>query len=275
MKKRIKNSLFQLTSSLEEYISRNKQKILGAAATVPLIAASTISGACAGGCPFGLVNDPYPGQCSRYLDLNGDGICDLSQSASSTATSPTSTGQTSSQSTSQSSSHSTSSQNSAYDSNTGVQDNGNNDPSNASAIQDQGNGGLDNGTLPVDTHNYHILPLTFLLIGGYFFTCYLFQKGILKPQQHKRIWNLLLVGGYAGTGITGVLLTFMVNLGISSIYNPGITYWHAELAILMVVGTLIHLHIYRKPFLKMFKVLFIFGKDSGRKSGLKSVNLSK
>lgn len=29
-------------------------------------------------CPFGLVNDPYPGQCRRYLDLNGDGICDYS-----------------------------------------------------------------------------------------------------------------------------------------------------------------------------------------------------
>ena len=30
-------------------------------------------------CPFGLVNDPYPGQCRRYVDGNGDGICDLSE----------------------------------------------------------------------------------------------------------------------------------------------------------------------------------------------------
>ena len=30
-------------------------------------------------CPFGLVNDPYPGQCRRYVDQNGDGICDLSE----------------------------------------------------------------------------------------------------------------------------------------------------------------------------------------------------
>lgn len=29
-------------------------------------------------CPFGLVNDPYPGQCPRYSDLDGDGICDYS-----------------------------------------------------------------------------------------------------------------------------------------------------------------------------------------------------
>ncbi len=31
-------------------------------------------------CPKGLVNDPYPGRCSRYVDTNGDDICDLSQS---------------------------------------------------------------------------------------------------------------------------------------------------------------------------------------------------
>lgn len=30
-------------------------------------------------CPFGLSNDPYPGECGRYIDTNQDGICDLSQ----------------------------------------------------------------------------------------------------------------------------------------------------------------------------------------------------
>jgi len=30
-------------------------------------------------CPYGLINDPYPGECRRYVDLDGDGICDLSQ----------------------------------------------------------------------------------------------------------------------------------------------------------------------------------------------------
>jgi len=30
-------------------------------------------------CPFGLENDPYPGECGRYIDTDQDGICDLSQ----------------------------------------------------------------------------------------------------------------------------------------------------------------------------------------------------
>ena len=30
-------------------------------------------------CPFGLLNDPYPGLCNLYVDADGDGVCDLSQ----------------------------------------------------------------------------------------------------------------------------------------------------------------------------------------------------
>lgn len=33
-------------------------------------------------CPYGIENDPYPGQCGRYTDDNGDSICDYSQNLS-------------------------------------------------------------------------------------------------------------------------------------------------------------------------------------------------
>ncbi|XRO76309.1 hypothetical protein ACO3VM_05840 [Methanocaldococcus sp. 10A] len=32
-------------------------------------------------CPFGMVNDPYPGKCRMYIDTNHDGICDHSEPA--------------------------------------------------------------------------------------------------------------------------------------------------------------------------------------------------
>ena len=32
-------------------------------------------------CPKGLVDDPYPGECARYVDTDNDGICDHSQPA--------------------------------------------------------------------------------------------------------------------------------------------------------------------------------------------------
>jgi len=31
-------------------------------------------------CPFGEVNESYPGTCGRYTDTDNDNICDLSQS---------------------------------------------------------------------------------------------------------------------------------------------------------------------------------------------------
>jgi hypothetical protein len=33
-------------------------------------------------CPFGVVNDPYPGRCRHYRDSNGDGYCDYSVAGS-------------------------------------------------------------------------------------------------------------------------------------------------------------------------------------------------
>lgn len=33
-------------------------------------------------CPAGFVNDPYPGYCKRYIDANGNGVCDRSEPGS-------------------------------------------------------------------------------------------------------------------------------------------------------------------------------------------------
>ncbi len=250
MKQKVKQAL---TS-----IFRN-EKVLGSLASVPLIAAATMSDSCAGGCPYGLTNDPFPGQCRHYIDSSGDGICDLSQILSSGITS-SSASQTS---TSNTDSGSSSSSSDSVNSNQ-LDSGSSNGSDNASAVTDTGSSGSDGASLGVDGYNYHVLPISFLLIGSYMFTCFLFQKGILQAKTHKRLWNLLVTVGYAGVGVTGILLTLMVNLGIKA-YSQGITFWHAETAILMVIGTLIHLHIYRKPFKRMFKILFKWESFSNKK----------
>lgn len=259
MKKKIKSTLISLKDALDQNISPRKQKIIGTATTVPIIAISTMSGVCAASCPYGVVYCPYPGQCGRYTDLNGNGLCDLSLSEVNAQTSATSTGsssQTSTQDTSTTPSHSSSS---ASSSSGGVDvQNGSSDHSNASTVTVQDPSSGVGGSSPPAGNEFHIIPVSLLIIGAYFFTHYLFSKGILKPKTHKRLWNLLLMGGYLGTGVTGLMLIFMVNLGISLAYRQGLAYWHVELALLMVIGTLIHFHIYRKPFKNMFKVLFNF-----------------
>ena len=94
----------------------------------------------------------------------------------------------------------------------------------------------------------------------------LFKKGVLKRSKHRRIWNLLLTAGYLGTSGTGILLIFFINLGIRTALNPSLTYWHVELSILMVIGTLLHVHIYWKSFRNMFRVLFGFKASVPKKN---------
>jgi len=248
MRKKIKNTLISLKDTLDQYISSRKQEIIGIATTVPLIAVSTMTGVAAASCPYGVTYCPFPGQCGRYTDLNGNGQCDLSLSQVNAQASTAPTGSNSQTSTQDTSSHSSSSG--------GVDiQNGSSDHANASAatVHDPSS-----GVGGATGNDFHILPVSLLIIGAYFFTHYLFSKGILKPKTHKRLWNLLVLGSYIGTSVTGVLLIFMLNLGINLVYRQGLTYWHVELALLMVIGTLIHFHIYRKPFMNMFKVLFNF-----------------
>lgn len=250
-------------------LSPRQAKIAGILTTAPIIAVATMGGVCAGGCPYGLTHDPYPGQCPRYIDANGSGSCDLAIVAASTTTATSS---------SSSSSSSVSSQ-ASVNNNAGVDNTANNFTdydvgANAAAIHDSSSGGL-TGSSAQDGSNFHVLPATLIIIGAYIFTYYLFKKGILNANQHKRIWNGLLTFGFLGMGITGVVLTVMINLGISTVYNSGITYWHAELGLLMVLATLIHFHIYRRPFKRMFKVLFRYNSSKKDMNVMKTHGTSK
>ena len=243
-----------------------KAKLITALSSIPIIAAMSMSGTCAVSCPYGMINDPYPGQCPRYTDLNGDGICDLSQvTAAATTTDDSTTSSDTSTDSSSTDNTQTSSINDQSHGHGAVSDQLNPDSqvdSTASLIHDPGTG-LDTGNLHEGT-GYYAVPVSILLISGYLLTHYLFTKGILKREKHRRLWNLLLTAGYIGTGSTGVILIFLINLGIKTVLNPTITFWHAELAILMTICTLIHVHLYWKPFKNIFKVLF--GLKSNRKS---------
>lgn len=225
-----------------------KGRIIGALASVPFLAAALLSGdSNAAGCPYGMVSCPYPGQCGRYIDATGDGICDLSQTTTAAASDPSSSDAAAS--------------------------NDQTDPNNAdsAAGSDNGNATIDpgndnNGGFFGDGDTYYLLPVSVILIAGYLLTYYLFKKGILKRSKHRRIWNLLLTAGYLGTSGTGILLILFINLGIRTALNPSLTFWHVELSILMVIGTLLHVHIYWKSFRNMFRVLFGFKASVPKKN---------
>jgi hypothetical protein len=246
MKKRLMGALASIPKKrlMGALASIPKKRLMGALASIPVIAAMATSGSCAVSCPYGNVNDPFPGLCPRYTDLNGDGICDLSQ-ATIAATTP---------STSNSDQTSTTTSNLDHS-----------DGANASATTTDP--GSDLGNAQFTGTEYHVLPISIMLIGAYLFTYYLFSKGVLNRQRHRRIWNLLVTAGYAGTGVTGVLMILGLNLGVRIVLNPTVTFLHAELAVLLVIGTIIHVHLYWKSLKKTLKVLFSFKsrEDSGRR----------
>lgn len=209
-----------------------------------------MSGACALSCPYGLTCTA-PGQCPRYVDSGGDGICDLGQPTTSSSSAESTSYDNSDSPASVSSSASQDQADTSVVSSGSVN---NSSDTNASALADQGNS-IDNGSLP-DEPQYFTIPVSMLIIGLYLITHFLFSKGILSRQKHRRIWNLLITVGMAGSGITGILLILFINLSIKTALNPSVTFWHVELSILMVMATVIHLHLYRKPFKNMFRVLF-------------------
>ncbi len=55
-------------------------KVAGCGAVVALVGGGcSLATKAEASCPYGRVNDPYPGECSRYVDTTGNGYCDLSQ----------------------------------------------------------------------------------------------------------------------------------------------------------------------------------------------------
>lgn len=243
-----------------------KKKIIKALASIPVTAGLAMTDVSAGGCPYG-VTGFCPGRCGRFIDSDGNGNCDLIQTT--TTTQSTTSDSSTSDSASSTDSSSGDSSNSATQSDANIDSSSAQDLGDVSANADVNNSTINDsgifGDNTVDPTNYYAIPVSILILAGYLFTHFLFSRGILNQKKHRRIWNLLVTIGYVGTGITGVFLIFLLNLGISSFLNNSITWLHVELSILMVIGTLIHIHLYKKPFKNMFKVLFGF-KSNKEKS---------
>ncbi len=128
-------------------------------------------------CPFGIINDEYPGDCGRYLDTNNDGICDQSQPNPAT------------------------SQNQEVENNE------------TSTTEEQL---LREETITeksiLTNKNIIILITSFLITAlGIITTKILTKKQLLSTMKEKILWNILLLIFFMPSAITGVLLILMVD----------------------------------------------------------------
>ncbi|NYB51809.1 MAG: DUF4405 domain-containing protein [Methanobacteriaceae archaeon] len=169
-------------------------------------------------CPYGLLNDPFPGQCPRYVDTNHDNICDHSQSPGSKSTNTSSS----------------------------IVSKGN--------VENGSNRSFSkiNKAHSISNENYYLLPLTTTLTIIYLISYLLYLEKRLKRRIYYKIWNIILILSFLVTGVTGLLMVIFINYGIQSSWNLTIDFWHAEFAIIMAFSTLFHFHLYWKQLKKIF-----------------------
>ena len=123
-------------------------------------------------CPFGFEDEPFPGTCWRYVDTNGDGICDHSQSK------PT---------------------------------NDKSEIKNQDQIDLQGQTNNGQNLLENrNTRQVIVMIISFsITLIAIILTKALVKKELLSKVKEKIIWNLLLLIFFLPSGITGIILVLM------------------------------------------------------------------
>ncbi len=164
-------------------------------------------------CPFGEINEPYPGTCGRYIDTDNDGICDLSQSAPEDRV-----------------------------------------VSNDSQNDDNTEASTETSTPTLSTTsrlNYFFIPIALVLSLLYGVTLLLSKNGKIKKNQHKKIWNVLLLITFLVSGIFGIILSIVISYGLRLSFYADLLFWHVEFGIAMAMISIFHLGWHWKYYKKM------------------------
>ena len=161
-------------------------------------------------CPFGLVNDPWPGQCSRYWDSDDNGICDLSEPA-------------------------------PENREAAVIDPIPDEPDDPVVPDNTANQGDDSDleTSPIRVRTYHVLEISAVLSVLYIITYLASQKGKITYAYHKKLWNWMLLGTFLVAGILGLILATTLSYGLVLPFADSL-YIHVEFGIAMAIISIFH-----------------------------------
>lgn len=208
-----------------------------------LVAFNSISIYAWDNCPFGLKDDPYPGECKRYIDTDGDGICDLSQPA-------------------------------PEDRNTDIALSDNNINENIKddigyfeEIREKTAGGFfvaeaastqktvsdspspERKSLP----GYNFLEIFLISLQIYFGGKFLARKLDISLCKEKKFWNVFLLISFIGSAGTGMILVFIRDFAWFRSINFNFLFWHVEFSIVMTLLGIFHALWHLKYYLSIFK----------------------
>jgi hypothetical protein len=237
-------------------------------------------------CPFGFINDPAPGSCARYIDMDANSLCDLSEV-------PTETNvmidikkdiaylseAELKEKTVKEVAEVYGIETSAY--RAALSEFLDKDVKGGDSLLDlHDNDGLCSGvaanialglknqgtnvrhdieqepSLPSENQvlpRYRILPISVTLLFLYLITYILVLQKKMKVLTMRRIWNVVLLFSFLISVLLGVLLIIRINWGIIISLPFNMLYWHVEAGTVMAVVTIFHLTWYWRFYTCMLK----------------------
>jgi len=189
------------------------KKIIFALILLVLISAATLAFEY---CPHDEIDCTFPGECSRYIDTDNDGICDYSQPAPENRSDDTTI--------------------IAAESNSSAKI-----PVTTAITDDQ------------SKPTYDLLLILLVLIVLYAISYILSKKKIIRVISHRKIWNILLLISFLISGLLGILLVIRINYGAAIPLLFNVLFWHVEFSIAMFIISLFHTLWHCTYFKNLFK----------------------
>lgn len=195
-------------------------------------------------CPYGLEDDPYPGECKRYIDTDGDGICDRSQPAPEDRD-----------------------KNMVLNINN-IEENIKDDINYSEELKEKGAGGLiiaeaansqkavsdspstERKSLP----DYNFLEIFFITLLIYFGGKLLARKSGINACRERKFWNTLLLVSFIGSAGTGMILVFIRDFEWFKSIDFNFLFWHVEFSIVMALLGVFHALWHLKYYLSIFHI---------------------
>jgi|GEM_PF-1247574 len=203
-------------------------------------------------CPLGLTDDPAPGQCGRYVDANGDNICDRSQELSQSGGASTG-GQDIVQNEEQPTAEGPAERGSGTDTSNEPEITPDTETSRTSeyieetetpsanhepALSPPEPISVSGGTTESKGPDYHqwlwLLTITVLAVAGEFWQ----KKDPGKIVLIQTFWNWLLLAGFLASSLTGIY--FILPPASRPAVHFNLSYWHTVTGLIFIYTGLYH-----------------------------------
>jgi hypothetical protein len=91
------------------------------------------------------------------------------------------------------------------------------------------------------TKDYHFIPILIISIILYLISYFLARFNKISQVFHKKIWNLILLIGFLGAGLSGLFLVLNLEYGINITWPFSLIFWHVETGIVMTLISFFHI----------------------------------